>query len=624
VTVVGVMPPGFYFPARSAEFWRPIAINPANATRGGHFLGVVARMKPGITVPQADADMKTIAERLARQYPDASAGESASVVLLQDQIVGAIRPALLTLFAAVGLVVLIACANVANLLLVRAAAREKEIAIRAALGANRRRLFAQVLAESLLLAIVGGALGIGLAYLGLPAILALSAGGIPRTADVAIDRHVLLFAAAASIATGLLFGLVPAWQSARTGVGAVLKEGGRSSTAAGSRWLRSSLLVIEVAFSIILLTGAALLLRSFDRLTNVAPGFDPSHALAFQVSLPQKQYPDDRHVTAFYDALIDKLEAQPGVRSAAFVQTLPMHGGYVLSFDIRGHAPDLPGQGPSANYRAVSPDYFSTLGVPLLKGRVFARSDRTANQPVAIVDQAFVDKYFPNQDPIGQALHIGNGSKNFVDIVGVVGSIHYAGLDAVPAPTMYVPIAQDTFSTIWVVERADGDPGQLAAGARQAVATIDPLLPTYLMTPLTQIVNDSIAPRRFSMLLLATFAGIALFLAAVGLYGVVSYSVQQRTREIGLRMAIGAAPRDVLALIVGGAMKLALAGVILGLAGAAVFSRLAATLLFEVTPSDPVSYAATSAVLFAIAVLACYAPARRAMRVDPIAALQAE
>ena len=623
VTVIGVMQPGFYFPSRTTEFWRPIAIT-TGATRGGHSLGVVARMKPGVTVHQADAEMKTIAERLARQYPDASAGESARVVLLQEQIVGGIRPALLTLFAAVGLVVLIACANVANLLLVRAAVREKEIAIRAALGADRRRLVAQILAESVVLGIVGGACGVGIAYLGLPVIIKLSAGGLPRAADVGIDQHVLLFAAAASMATGLLFGLAPAWQSTRTGIGAVLKEGGRSSTTVGGRWLRSGLLVVEVALSIVLLTGASLLLRSFDRLTNVSPGFDPAHVLAYRVSLPQKQYPDDQHLTGFYDALLDKLQAQSGVRSAALLQTLPMQGDYVLTFDIRGHAPAGPNQSPSANYRAVSPAYFAALRVPLLKGRAFERSDRSNGQLVAVVDQAFADKYFPNQDPIGQGLEIGNGIKNFFDIVGVVGNIHYAGLDAVPAPTMYVPIAQDTFSTIWVVERADGDPSQLAAPAREAIRDIDPLLPTYSMTPLAQVVSDSVAPQRFSMLLLATFAGIALFLAAVGLYGVVAYSVQQRTREIGLRIAIGAAPRDVITMIVGGAMKLAFVGVIVGLIGAAAFARLAETLLFQVTPSDPVSYAATSGVLFAVAILACYAPARRAMRVDPIVALQTE
>ncbi len=624
VTIVGVMPAGFYFPNRTAEFWRPLALNPANATRGGHFLAVVARLKPGVTVARADAEMKAVAERLAREYPDASAGETARVVLLQEQIVGAIRPALLTLFAAVGFVVLIACANVANLLLVRASVREKEIAIRAALGAGRWRIFAQVLAESLLLAVAGGAVGVGIAYLGLPVMLTLSAGSIPRAADVVIDRHVLLFAAAASIATGLLFGVAPAWQSTRAGIGAVLKESGRSSTAPGGRWLRQGLLVVEVALSIVLLTGAALLLRSFDRLTSVAPGFNPDHVLAFQLSLPKNPYKDDQTVTTFYDRLLDKLQAQPGVKSAALVQTLPMRGGYFLSFDVRGRAPVNPSQGPSATYRAVSADYFQTLQVPLLKGRAFARADRIGGHQVAVVDQAFVDKFFPGEDPIGQGLHIGNGNKEFFDIVGIVGNIHYAGLDAVPGPTMYVPIVQDTFGTLWVVERTEGDPSALASSARQVVRDIDPMLPAYSINALSQIVDDSVAPQRFSMLLLGTFAAIALFLAAVGLYGVVAYSVQQRTREIGLRMAIGAAPRDVLRMVVAGAMKLALVGVVLGLAGAAGLARLAASLLFEVTPADPASYAATSAVLFAVAMIACYVPARRAMRVDPMTALQAE
>ena len=306
------------------------------------------------------------------------------------------------------------------------------------------------------------------------------------------------------------------------------------------------------------------------------------------------------------------------------MQTLPLRGGYFLSFDIRGRAPVNPSEGPSATYRAVSPDYFATLSVPLLKGRAFTRADRNGGHQVAIVDRAFADKFFPKEDAIGQGLHIGNGSKDFFDIVGIVGNIHYAGLDADPAPTMYVPIVQDTFGTMWVVEWTEGDPSQLAASARQVVRDIDPMLPAYSINTLSQIVSESVAPQRFSMLLLGTFAAIALFLAAVGLYGVVAYSVQQRTREIGLRMAIGAAPGDVLRMIVGGAMKLAIVGVVLGLAGAAAFARLAATLLFEITPSDPASYGATSAVLFAVAMIACYTPARRAMRVDPMAALQTE
>jgi putative ABC transport system permease protein len=625
VTILGVMPAGFYFPNRTAEFWRPIAINPANATRGGHFLGVVARLKPGVTIERADAEMKAISERLAVQYPDNSAGESARVVLLQEQIVGAIRPALLTLFAAVGVVVLIACANVANLLLVRASVREKEIAIRTALGAGRRRLVAQMLSESLVLAIVGGALGVLLGYLAIAPIQTLSAGSIPRVADVRIDGAVLAFAAIASIVTGVLFGLAPAWQASRAGVSSVLKEGGRSSATSGGRWVRSVLLVAEVALSIILLTGATLLLRSFDKLVNVDPGFDPKGVLAFQVSLPAASYKTPESHLAFFNNLIDKLQAQPGMQAAAVVQTLPMRGDYVLSVVVRGRPPLKPADIPSANYRAIGPRYFESLSIPVVRGRTFTPQDSATGQHVAIVDEAFVKKHFAGEDPIGQGLHIGNGYDGFFDIVGIVGSVHYGGLDSTATPTMYVPMPQDDFATMWVLARARADdPGQLTVPVRQAVRDLDPNLPAYSITSLATVVSESVAQRRFSMLLLVLFAGVALFLAAVGLYGVVAYTVSQRTREIGLRMAIGAEPGHVLSMIVGGGMKLVLVGVVIGVAGALAFSRFVQTLLFNVAPSDPTSYAATAGLLIVVAAIACYVPARRAMRVDPLIAMQVE
>ena len=625
VTIVGVMPAGFYFPTRMAEFWQPIAINPANATRGGHFLGVVARMKPGATVDSAGAEMRTIAERLAQQYPNNSAGESAEVVALHEQVVGTIRPALMTLFAAVGVVVLIACANVANLLLVRASVREKEVAIRAALGAARGRLALQMLVESLVLAIAGGALGVLLAYVAIPSIQTLGATSIPRVADVALDGRVLAFAAAASLLTGLLFGLVPAWQASRASAGLVLKEGGRSSSTSGGRWMRSGLLVAEVALSIVLLVGATLLLRSFSRLTNVNPGFQPERALAFQVSLPQTSYPQDGNRMAFFDTLLERLDALPGVAAAGMVQTLPMRGDYVLSFDVQGRPPANPGEEPSANHRVVSPGYFTALGIPLRRGRLFDGRDAEKAKMVAVVDESFVARHFPNEEPIGRGIDIGNGSDGFYEIVGVVGNVHHDGLDASPDPTMYVPFKQDVFSTMWVLAAAErGDPAQLAGSVRQTVREVDRTLPAYSMSPLATIVSESVAARRFSMLLLVLFAGVALFLAAVGLYGVVSYTVSQRTREIGLRLAIGAQPGDVLRMIVGGGMKLAAAGVIIGIAAAVALAQLVESMLFDVAPSDLVSYAATSALLLAIAMLACYLPARRAMRVDPIVTLQAE
>jgi putative ABC transport system permease protein len=408
-------------------------------------------------------------------------------------------------------------------------------------------------------------------------------------------------------------------------VSAVLKEGGRSSSTSGGRWVRSVLLVSEVALSIILLTGATLLLRSFDKLVNVDPGFDPQGVLAFQVSLPGPSYRTPESHYAFFRNLIEKLEAQPGMQAAAAVQTLPLRGDYVLSFDIRGRAPLKPAETPSANYRLITPQYFETLSIPVLRGRAFTAQDSATGQHVAIVDEAFVKKHFGDEDPIGQGVHIGNGVDGFFDVVGVVGSVHYGGLDATADPTMYVPIGQDDFSSMSMLVRVRaGDPAQLAGPVRQAVRELDPGLPAYAITPLATVVSDSVAQRRFSMLLLSLFAGVALFLAAVGLYGVVAYTVSQRTREIGLRMAIGAGPGHVMSMIVGGGMKLVLIGVAIGVAGALAFSRFVRTLLFNVAPSDPMSYALTALLLIVVAAVACYVPARRAMRVDPLIAMQLE
>jgi putative ABC transport system permease protein len=623
-TIVGVMPADFYFPTRSTEFWAPITLDPANATRGGHFLGVVARMKPGVTVEQAQVHMRTLAERLARQYPADSAGESARVVALQEQVVGAIRPALLMLFAAVGVVVLIVCANVANLLLVRASVREKEMAIRAALGASQQRLVVQALSESLVLALVGGALGVLLGYLAISPIKTLSAGSVPRVADVGLDGRVLSFAAIASMLTGVLFGMAPAWQATRTGVTAVLKQGGRSSSTSGTRWVRSGLLVAEVALSIVLLTGAALLLRSFAKVTNVDPGFNSDRVLAFQVSLPAVAYPKDPQRLVFYDALLGGLESQAGVESAGLVQTLPLRGDYRLSFGFPSRPPYPPGQEPSAYYRSISPHYFEALSIPIVRGRAFSAQDSASSEPVAIVDEPFAHTYFPATNPIGQQVLIGNGSGHPSTIVGVVGAVRYTGLDVTAGPTMYAPYAQDVFSTTWVVVRSKGGPAAVSGTARDVLRRIDASLPAYSMNPLTTIVSDSVGQRRFSMLLLGAFAVVALFLAAVGLYGVVAYTVSLRTREIGLRMAIGARPSDVLRMVVGGGMKLALAGVVLGGSVAVLAARLVQTMLFDVSPSDPVSYALTAAALLVVAAVACYVPARRAMGVDPIVALQTE
>jgi putative ABC transport system permease protein len=629
-TVIGVMPEGFGFPERT-DIWTPLMARYAGyrdtafwQRRDGRLHEVIARLKEGVTIEQASQEINAIAQELGRQYPATNADVQVRLTPLREAETGAIRPYLMLLLPAVLLVLLIGCVNAANLLLARASAREKEIAIRTALGAGRRRLARQMLVESLILALAGGTFGLLLAYWALAPIRTLSAGSIPRVADISIDATVLAFAFGVSVLTGIIFGLAPAWQAVRGGVAGVLKEGGRSSATAGGRWVRSGLLVTEVALSIVLLVGATLLLRSFDRLTNVDPGFRADRVLAFRVSLPNATYREEHNRIAFFDNLLGKLDALPQITAAGMVQTLPMRGDYFLSFTVQGRPAPKPAETPSANHRVVSPGYFTAMGIPLLRGRAFTERDREKAPMVAMVDEAFVKRHFPNEEPIGRGIDIGNGTDGFYEIVGVVGSVHYAGLDANPLPTMYVPYPQDVFSTMWVVARSEGDPAQISSAARQAVREVDPGLPAYSLSPLENIVTESVAERRFSMLLLGLFAMIALFLAAVGLYGVVAYTVSQRTQEIGVRLAIGAQRSDVLGLVVGGGLKLALAGVAIGLVAAMALARLLEKMLFEVSPSDPASYLATSLVLLAVAAIACYIPARRATRVDPIVALRQE
>jgi putative ABC transport system permease protein len=622
VTIVGVMPAGFYFAGRTTEFWRPLALDRPNSNRGGHFLQVIARLKQGVSLQQAESEMRGIATQLAQQYPDTNADESADTVLLHDLIVGPFRPMLLTLLAAVGIVVLIACANVAHLLLVRASVRERELAIRTAMGAGRGRLVLQMIAESLVLAVAGGAAGLLLAYLAIGPIQTLGAASLPRVADITLDRTVLAFAFVVTIATGFVFGLAPAWQAARGGVAAVLKESGRSTGGRGHR-VRGLLLVAEVALSLVLLVGAALLIRSFARLTNVDPGFASKQVLSFQVMLPQTAYPDNARRDAFFDRLLERLQGTPGVRAAGMTQTLPILADYTLAFSIQGRPPVEPGRAPSANFRVASPGYFESLAIPVRRGRTFTARDTATAPMVAVIDEAFAQRHFPGQDPIGGGIDIGNGGR-FYEIVGVVGSVRHEGLNASPRPTMYIPYKQEVFSSMVMMVRTHGDPAQFAGTARQIVRAIDPALPAFDIAPLSSVITRSVAPRRFSMLLLGMFALVALFLAAVGLYGVVAYAVSQRTQEIGIRIAVGAQRGDVLRLVLGGGMKLAALGVAIGAGGALALSSYVESMLFDVGRFDTPSYIATAAVLLGVSALACYVPARRAMRVDPLVALRAE
>jgi putative ABC transport system permease protein len=621
--IVGVMPPGFAFPSQEVEFWQPVGLDTAKAPRGAHYLSVVARLRSGAPIEQATAEMKTIAEVLARQNPESSKDESAEVIAMHEQVVGRIRPALLTLLAAVGVVVLIACGNVANLLLVRASARAREIAIRTALGASRRRLTVQMVGESLVLALAGGTAGLLLAYATIGPLRVLNAGSIPRISDVAIDARVLAFTLLLCLITGLLFGLVPAWQASRTNVVEAMKEGGRSSAGSTGRWLRNMVVVGEVALSLVLLVGAALLLRSFSRLLAVDPGFRAESVLTFRIALPQTSYKNAAERITFFDEFLERLRRVPRVTSAGMVQSLPVRDEYRLAVSVQGR-PAPPGSALSENYRIITPGYFESLGIPLRRGRAFTEHDTSRSPLVAVVDEAFARRHFPGEDPIGRGLSLGNGTDGFFEIVGIVGDVRYGGLDAGQEPTIYVPYEQDLFGTMWIVARTEGEPTAIAADVRSLLKNLDRNIPAYSVSPLANVVSESLAQRRFSMLLLGLFAMIALLLASVGLYGVIGYSVSQRTQEIGVRLAIGASRGRVLGMVIGQGMKLVIAGAVIGVAGALTLARLVSTLLFGITPFDPASYAATVLTLIAVAVLACWFPARRALRVDPIAALRCE
>jgi putative ABC transport system permease protein len=620
--VIGVMPEEFYFPNRASEFWRPLGLDPANSTRGGHYLATIARLKDGVTVDQAASEMRGIAARLAQQYPANSRDESAETILVRELIVASSRTMLYTLLVAVGIVVLIACANVANLLLVRASVREKEIAIRTAMGAGRRRIVAQVLSEGIVLAATGGILGVLLAYLTIRPLRTLGQGNIPRAAEITLDWRVVTFTVVVTVLTGILFSLAPAWHAVRSGVGAALREGTRSSSGTRTLRIRNTLLVLEVALSLVLLVGATLLLRSFVRLTRVDPGFHPEQVLTFSIALPHTTYPEEANRVAFFDRLDERLRGMPGVRAVGMVQTIPIRDDYLLSFSIQGR-PSEPGKDPSANYRVITPGYFEALTIPLLRGRLLTNADVPPRQ-VAVIDETFAKQHFPGEDPIGHGIGIGNGSKGYYEIVGVVGSVRYEGLDTNARATMYVPVRNDVFSTMWVMVKTTGDPQGFAPMARQVVRELDASIPAASLERLDAVVTESVAPRRFSMLVLTAFAVVALFLAAVGLYGVVAYAVRHRTREIGLRMAIGAQRGDVLRMVVGGGMKLATVGVVVGLLAALWVARYAASMLFGVTSLDPVSYSVTAAMLLGVSALACYIPARRATTVDPLVALRAE
>jgi putative ABC transport system permease protein len=629
-TVVGVMPARFQFPTSDDQVWAPIAFTNEDATnRNRHYLQVLARLKPGTSLEQAQTEMSTIAARLQQQYPDSNADQGAAVTPLHEHLVGDIKPALLILLGAVGLVLLIACANVANLLLARAAVRQKEIAVRVALGARRWRLLRQFLTESVLLSALGGVVGLALAYGGLVLLRAFIPENISQAGQISIDLKVLGFTFVVSLFTGLIFGLAPALQAARFNQTETLKEGGRdSATGSSGKRLRGLLVMAEVAVSLVLLIGAGLLINSFLRLRNVDPGFRSNNLLTMRIVLPQPKYEQFERRSAFYTELIQRVQNIAGVKSAAVTTNLPLYRqGNSIGISIEGQPPPPPGQENIVVTRIISPGYFDTMSIPLVSGRALTDQDTATTPRVAVISETMARKYWPGQDPIGKRIGTGRIQRpeDWTQVVGVVKDVRQFELTADPRPQMYLPYKQRGFFDLRdLVVKTEVDPATLAATVRQTVWAIDKDQPVSNIRTMDEILLDSIARQRFSMLLLAIFAGVALVLAAVGIYGVMSYSVAQRTHEIGIRMALGAQTGAVLRLAVGYGLKLVVAGTVIGLIAAFALTRVMSTLLFGVTATDPATFTLISLLLIAVAALASYIPARRATKVDPIIALRYE
>ena len=645
-TVIGVMPQSFQFPSR-VEMWVPVGQlsgDPNWQMRGNHpGLYGVARLKPGVTVAQAKAEMDNIAGNLEKQYPDSNSGNGVHVQPMLEAFVSDIRPTLWVLFAAVGFVLLIACANIANLLLARASARQKEMAIRAAMGAGRWRIARQLLTESVLLSLTGGALGLLVARWGIELILYISPNAIPRSREIGLDWRVLAFTLGVAFVTGVLFGLVPALQAGVVDVHETLKETGRGVT--GRHWLRSSLVVVEVATTLVLLVGAGLMIRSFYRLQKVNPGFSYEHLTSFSVSLPEKKYATEQQRTRFFTQLIENIRALPGVEAAAAASGLPLgNNGWQTSFIVDGKPVPPKAETPLMEACLVTADYFRAMNIPLQRGRYFTEQDdrswlvgrdlsklkddqkQIAGLNVIVIDEEFARRHWPGEDAVGKRIRSGTeDSAPVVTVVGVVGRVKMEALNQDSKRVQgYLSFAQMPSFGMTIITKSATDPGQLVAALRQQVKAIDADQPIYDIRTMNEIRSDSVAPERLNLTLLTIFAGLALVLAIVGIYGVMSYSVTQRTHEIGIRLAIGAQQRDVFRMVIGQGMMLALLGVGFGLIGAFGLTRLMATMLFGVEPTDPATFAAIAALLTLVALVACYVPSRRATKVDPVVSLRYE
>ena len=631
--VIGVMSPDFRLLDTTTEAWFGAELDKGGPVeRGVHTLRVVGRLNDGVSIEQARADLESVAAKLAEEFPDSNAGWSTQTITLLEQILGDVRATLLTLLGAVCCVLLIACANVANLLLARSGTRQKEMALRTSLGASPWTLAAQLLTESVVLALAGGLLGLALAYAAIKALMLFGPASLPRMQEISIDWRVLVFTLGASVATGILFGLAPAWAALRQDLNSTLRQSGRGTVGGGSKYVRMGLVVTEVALSVVLLAGAGLLLRSFMSLQSVNPGFRPESTLTFRVSLPKTRY-DKAVVGQFYRRLVERLQQLPGVEYAGFTRDVPLSGtNPSLNFQIENRGELPTNQQPRARFRAPSAGYFPAIGLPLIKGRFFSDADNETAPPVAIISEALATRNFPGEDPIGKRMRTGFEPPRWCTIVGIVGNTRHLGLDAETGPEMYFPYLQVPEEQAFfimgtgtlVMRTRSADPNTIISAARNEVRQMDPDLAVFQVRSMEEMMNASVAMPRFRTMLLLSFAIAALALAGIGLYGVIAYSVSQRTQEIGVRMAMGAEPKHVLNMVVGEGMRMATIGVVVGLVASLAMAGLLEKFVFGVKVRDVWTFLAAPLFLLAVALLASYLPARRATQVDSMVALRGE
>jgi putative ABC transport system permease protein len=642
-TVIGVMPKGFQFPSPS-DLWVlgrnrgavPMSLisqlpnNDWVHMRDAHFIAVLGRLRPGATLSQAQSDIAAIARKAEQDFPKTNSGLGSNVVPLHTQVVGDVRSMLFILLGAVGFVLLIACTNVANLMLARASQRDREIAIRAAVGASRLRLIRQLLTESLLLSVVGGLAGLLVSIWAVAVFVKLSPGDIPRLSEASVDFRLLGFTLLVSLLTGLGFGLLPAFQATRTNLNSSLKEGGTKATEGRQRrGARDVLVVIEIALAQVLLVGAALLAISYVRVTQINPGFNSDRVLTAKIAPSNKKYPDSKSRSAFYTTVLERLQNLPGVESAGMVMSLPLTGSSInRGFRVEGRPEARADENVTMDFQVVSPDYFSTLEIPTKRGRGLSSTDTENNERVIVINETMARVYWPNEDPLGKRMAIGESSKDtsWRTIVGVVGDNRHASLSEPPVPTAFIAYRQDleSWPRMGFVIKSKTTAASLTSVVRAELAGIDRSQPVYAIEPMKNLLRTSVAQRRFIMLLLGSLALVALMLAMIGVYGVISFSVSERTQEIGIRMALGARAFDVLRMVLGQGMRVAVIGIAIGLVAAFALTRLLASMLFEVSATDPRTFAVVAAILGGIALLACYLPARRATKVDPLVALRYE